>query len=133
MLDWRGKRDGLDPAFAQDIDDTYGPDAGNWAIVQGLRTREYQAGLYAIWLKWLEDHPNEDPKNGPRAAPPGSSAHEKGRAVDFTEVINCKDTWRYQNANWRRLVALAKAHPRLHSLDAIGDTDHVERVHWRDN
>jgi hypothetical protein len=131
MIVWKVSRLSVDPAFADDIDALLMPDAAFWVVTFGRRTREVQAGLYATWLLWLDQHAGEDPRNGPRAAPPGSSAHEYGLAIDLTLVVNGKDDWNYKNTDWRRLVAAVKAHPRLHSLDSIGDTDHIECLHWR--
>lgn len=129
---WKVDRTLLKAPFAEDVDTLLMQDPASWVVTYGFRTRDEQAALYALWLKWLEDHPGADPKDGPRAAPPGMSAHEAGLAVDVTLVNNGKDDWNYKGADWLRLVAAVEAHPRLHSLTGIGDTDHIEAVHWKD-
>lgn len=120
-ISWRVNRSLLDPAFAADVDELLAQDEGDWFVTYGFRTRAEQAALYAAHLA-----------GGPLAAPPGSSAHEVGRAVDVTLVENGVDQWDYQSPSWRRLVEKVKAYPRLHSLDDKGDTDHIEEVNWRD-
>jgi hypothetical protein len=137
VIRWKVAREEVDPQVADDIDALLKQDPAFWVVTFGFRTRETQATLYRAFLLWLEQHPDASPKDGPRAAPPGSSAHEgngtpgTAMAVDLTLVRNGKDIWTYTDPDWRRLVALVKAHPRLHSLDGIGDTDHVEAVNWK--
>lgn len=118
--------------FALDVDQLLMQDPAQWIVTYGFRTRDEQAALHARWLLWLEENPTADPSTGPRAAPPGMSAHEFGLAVDLILITNGKDDWRYKGEDWRRLVASVLASPRLHSLDSIGDTDHIEAVHWHD-
>lgn len=120
MIVWRVDRTLLEPEFAADIDALLAADPAHWVVTYGFRTRLEQAALYK---KFLE--------GGPRAAPPGTSAHESGLAVDLTLVVQKTDIWDYHDANWLRLVAAVLAHPRLHSLANIGDTDHIEKVKWR--
>ena len=121
MIAWKVDRSKLREPFATDVDGLLAADEGNWFVTYGFRTRDQQAALYAKYLQ-----------GGPRAAPPGMSAHESGLAVDVTLVVQGHDDWDYVDAAWRRLVAVVYAHPRLHSLDGIGDTDHIEAVHWKD-
>jgi hypothetical protein len=120
VITWRVDSTKLDKQFADDVDALLSDDPGNWVVTYGRRTREEQAALYAKYLK-----------GGPRAAPPGESAHEAGFAVDVTLVVGNHDDWNYKDSNWRRLVHRIHMHPRLHSLDDIGDTDHIEAVNWR--
>ena len=137
MITWHVPKELLDAKFVVDLTSILDPSEYAWFVVYGFRTREEQAALYAIWLKWLEDNPQADPASGPRAAPPGSSAHEgagipgTGEAADLQVLVDGKVNWQYKGPVWRWLVDTVKAHPRLHSLDAIGDTDHVEAVNWR--
>jgi ketosteroid isomerase-like protein len=127
---WKVDRTKVDRLFANDVDTYLATDPADWVVTYGFRTREEQAELYR---KFLE--------GGPRAAPPGKSAHEymledgtpAARAVDVTLIVNGEDNWDYKNSqDWRRMIAGVQAHPRLHSLVNIGDADHIERVRWRD-
>lgn len=132
MIVWSGYDAKLEPGFKADVDALLTADRSVWVVTYGRRTRDEQALLYANWLKWLDENPKADPKTGPRAAPPGLSAHECGLAVDFALLLGTKRNWAYASNDWRRIVAAIRAHPRLHSLDGIGDTDHAERVHWQE-
>jgi hypothetical protein len=101
----------------------------DWVITCGWRDVAVEAAGYAKWI--------EDPSQ-PKYTNPTNSAHVGGnfpdgcaRAVDVTLVRDGKDVWDYKDAGWRALVAAVLAHPRLHGLDSIGDTDHVEKLHWQ--
>ena len=103
------------------------PDA--FVITCGWRD---QATEQAGYLAWEADHTQ------PKFTDPSNSAHVGGnfpdgcaRAVDVTLVRDGRDDWDYTDPAWRALVEAVKAHPRLHSLDEIGDTDHIEKVDWR--
>lgn len=120
MITWRVDSTKLDKQFADDVDELLEGDSAHWFVTYGRRSHEEQSKLYQAYLR-----------GGPLAAPPGHSAHEQGLAVDVTLVVNGHDIWNYKDANWRRLVHKIHLHPRLHSLDDIGDTDHIEAVNWR--
>lgn len=120
MVTWKVDASQLNAQFAQDVVGLLQDDPANWFITYGFRTRDEQAALYAKYLQ-----------GGPLAAPPGHSAHEVGLAVDITLVRNGEDIWDYRDPDWRRLVYKVHMHPRLHSLDDHGDTDHIEAVNWR--
>lgn len=109
-----------DKQFVDDVDELLSGDPSHWVVTQGKRTRAEQEKLYEKYLA-----------GGPLAAPPGHSAHEKGEAVDVTLVRGGHDVWNYRDPDWRRLVHKIHLHPRLHSLDDHGDTDHIEAVNWR--
>lgn len=120
MITWKVDRSQLNQRFASDIDQLLLNDESNWYVTQGFRSSVYQQALYEKYLQ-----------GGPLAAPPGHSAHEVGLAVDVTLVRDGKDIWDYKDPAWRRLVEKVHMHPRLHSLDDHGDTDHIEAVNWR--
>lgn len=117
---WKVDRSQLREPFASDVNDLLDADPSTWYVTQGFRSTAQQAALYQKHLD-----------GGPLAAPPGQSAHEAGLAVDLTLVRDGKDVWGYTDPDWRRIVEKVRAHPRLHSLDAYGDTDHIESVNWR--
>lgn len=119
-ITWKVDRTQLVPQFAADVDALLSADPGDWFVTYGFRTREEQAALYATYLK-----------GGPLAAPPGSSAHEFGLAVDVTLVLGGSDDWNYKDSSWRRMIHAVHLAPRLHSLDDYGDSDHIESVNWR--
>lgn len=120
MITWKVERRELREPFATDVNDLLDADPAHWFVTQGLRSTAQQAALYQKHLD-----------GGPLAAPPGQSAHEAGLAVDVTLVRDGKDIWDSADPDWRRLVAAVRAHPRLHSLDNVGDTDHIESTNWR--
>lgn len=117
---WRVDRKQLLEPFASDVNDLLMEDEGTWVVTCGYRTPAAQAVLFAAYQK-----------GGPLAAPPGESAHNARLGVDITHVQDGKDDWDYQSPAWRRLVRKIHMHPRLHSLDDYGDTDHIEAVNWR--
>lgn len=123
---WKVDRSLVYPPFAEHVDALLSVDPATWVVTYGFRTHEEQDALYQKYLA-----------GGPKAAPPGHSAHEgAGRpgtalAVDVTLVVNGRDDWNYAHPDWRRLVASVRASRYLHSLDDIGDTDHIEMVNWR--
>lgn len=118
---WKVDRGLLREPFATDVDGLLAARPESWVVHYGFRTREEQAALYATFLK-----------GGPRAAPPGKSAHEYGLAVDVVVLDGEKHTdWNAEHPAWRGLLADILAHPRLHSLCNIGDCDHIEAVRWR--
>jgi D-alanyl-D-alanine dipeptidase len=119
-VSWKVDRSLVNEQFANDVDKLLADDPDSWVVTQGFRTSTYQQALYDKYLK-----------GGPLAAPPGHSAHEKGLAVDVTLVRGGHDIWNYKDPAWRRLVHSVHMHPRLHSLDDHGDTDHIEAVNWR--
>lgn len=117
---WRVDRGKLREPFADDVNQLLHDDPDTWVVTAGHRERSEQAALYKIYLS-----------GGPRAASPGNSAHEADLAVDVTLVRGGHDIWNSSDPSWRRLVHKVHLHPRLHSLDDIGDTDHIEAVNWR--
>lgn len=137
MLEWpQGLRERCDQAFAQDCDDCVGALPFRFRVAYSWRSTPEQARLYTIFQA-----------GGPRAAPPGKSAHEVMRngipaalAIDVqlwvTVLVRGKERpymeWDYDShPGWLALFHAVKAHPRLHSLVAIGDGDHIEAVNWK--
>jgi hypothetical protein len=119
-ITWRVEKSQLNKQFADDVDELLSNDPAEWTVTEGKRTSEYQQILYNRYLR-----------GGPLAAPPGHSAHEAGLAIDVSLIKNKSTEWNYKDPDWRRLVNKVHIHPRLHSLDDYGDTDHIEAVNWR--
>jgi len=126
--------DQIDPGFLSDVVgllDAYTAATNVRAfITEGWRDRARQQALRDAFLA--------DPDHAPRAADPSESAHvganfpdDRARAVDVTLVVDGKDDWGYDHPAWQGLFAAIYAHPRLHSLHAIGDGDHIEKLHWQ--
>ncbi len=122
--EWRADRSLVAEPFASDVTELLEADPGDWVITCGARDPAVEAAGYAKWLA--------DPSQ-PKFTNPDNSAHCKvpAEAVDVTLRDGSTDNWDYQSEPWRRLVAAVLAAPRLHSLDHIGDTDHIEAVNWR--
>lgn len=127
MIHWRGiKKSDLDPAFLADVHDLLEASPHHWVVLSGLRSLSAQKVLHDKHLA-----------GGPRAAPPGSSAHNYGLAIDV--VPDADDNW----ANglqpqwvvtapaWLWLKANTVPHPRLRSGWSFNDAGHIERYKWR--
>ena len=127
MLDWRSvDSTKLEPQFRSDVDALFSGLTYSYDILEGYRSLERSAALYAAYLK-----------GGPKAAPPGKSAHNYGLAVDFaprrdppTPTRGVYD-WTGTSPVWKAALTAIEAHPRLHSGIAFGDTDHCERLNWK--
>lgn len=126
-LHWRGGVDPtrLEPGFVGDLNGLLGHSRFAWWVTYGFRTREEQEALYRKHLT-----------GGPKAAPPGQSAHEWGLAVDVVldadpVLPGLQPTWNVKLAGWVWLFAAVAAHPRLKSGVKFGDGGHIERVDWR--
>jgi hypothetical protein len=111
--------------FATNVTALLAGDPGQWVITCGKRDR---ATELAGWRRFLAD-PTQ-----PKFTNPDNSAHcadPHALAVDITLVSGAADDWDYRDAAWRRIVAAVDASEHLHSLDSIGDTDHIEQSNWR--
>ena len=120
----------IDPGFLTDVLEVLNALPFLFVIHFGWRSVEEQQALRARF--------EADPAHAPRAARPRQSLHVgenfadgNARAVDVTLVVDGRDEWDYTHPAWRALVDAVKAHPRLHSLDDIGDTDHIQKVGWQ--
>jgi hypothetical protein len=120
----RVKPDALEPRFRADVEALLAEDPDRWLITYGTRTLAEQAALYEAYLA-----------GGPKAAPPGRSAHNYGLGVDlvldrdpWTPAVEMD--WDIRHAAWQRLFLKLKAHPRLKSGVSFGDGGHIERYRW---
>jgi hypothetical protein len=127
----------LEPQFRMDVAALLGGSVYDWRVVYAYRSLELQASLY-------EKYRN----GGPRAAPPGESAHNFGLAVDVQlwvpvgQNVNALGVpqpslgpkvmeWNVKAPGWQWLFAAVWAAPFLHSGISYGDYDHIERVDWK--
>ena len=102
---------------------------GTFFITCGWRSQATELAGYHAWLA--------DPTK-PKYTNPANSAHVGGnfadgcaRAVDVTLVRGGVDIWDVEDPGWQALLEAVRAHPRLHSLESIGDYDHIEKLHWQ--
>jgi hypothetical protein len=144
MIIWRCPKDGLDPDFIADLESVVEPDPDPWYVLEGFRSMQRSADLYAAYLPWLRYKQGRGPRPpgepAPKAAPPGRSAHNFGLAVDLVldkdaVTKGLQPSWRINDPvdgpKWRRLVAAIEAHPRLNSGADFDDWPHIERQDWQ--
>lgn len=121
---WQADRALVAEPFATNVSRILADDPGEWVITCGARDRAVEL---AGWRRYLADPAQ------PKYTNPDNSAHccVPALAVDVTLISGAADDWDYRDAAWRRLVATVNASAHLHSLDDIGDTDHIEQSNWR--
>lgn len=134
MLYWRAiDKMQVDPQLVADLEETLGPDPGEWYVTCGFRSIEVSNIGYAAYRAYLDGH-------GPRApkfAPGGKSPHNFGLAVDLAldgdpVTPRLQPDWDEAHPAWIRLRGLVDAHPRLHGGWWFQDSDHVEVVGWKE-
>lgn len=96
----------------------------DWYVTEGVRSFARSALLYNAFLA-----------GGPRAAPPGKSAHNYGKAIDVVldadpNTPGLQASWDIKLAGWVWLFAVLKAHPRLKSGAGFKDGAHIEQYKW---
>ena len=126
-LTWRESVDPtlLSPEFVGDLVALLWGSKFSWYVTYGFRTYKEQAALYQKHLA-----------GGPKAAPPGRSAHEFGLAVDIVldadpETPGLQPSWNTKLAGWIWLFVAVKRHPRLQSGVLFGDGGHIQRYKWK--
>ena len=125
MIDWRRVDPSLlQPAFRIDVEKLLRYSPHSWTITYGYRSLDEQA---ALWEKYKAA--------GPRAAPPGKSAHNFGLAVDVAldgddALPGLQPDWNTSHAGWQWLFQAVGDHPRLHSGRSFNDACHIERLNW---
>ena len=128
MIVWRTvDPNKLHPGFRADIEKFLGDSPFTWYVTYGYRSLAEQLTLYNAYLA-----------GGPKAAPPGKSAHNYGKAVDIVLDIDpdkpgLQPTWNVALAGWVWLFAACKLHPRLKSGVSFNDADHIEQYKWQPN
>lgn len=125
MINW-GKIDKslLEPEFMNDVDTLLGNSKYSWFVTFGYRSLAEQDDLYKKYLA-----------GGPKAAPPGKSAHNFGLAVDVVLDVDpdkpgLQPSWNIKLAGWIWLFASILKHPRLKSGVTFGDGGHIEKYKW---
>lgn len=126
MINWRNVDPGkLDPQFRADVEKLLVESQYTWIVLYGYRTLKEQMDL---WDKYQA--------GGPKAAPPGKSAHNYGLAVDVVPAVGehglgFKPDWNINDPAWVWLFDAVFKHPRLHSGRSFDDSDHIEAVNWK--
>jgi len=126
VITWRVDSALLRPSFRADVEGFLAGSAYSWYVLSGFRGLDEQAKLYAAFLK-----------GGPRAAPPGKSAHNYGCAVDIVLDADpltpgLQPSWDTKLAAWTWLKVASIPHPRLRGGWRFGDWPHLEAVDWKD-
>ena len=125
MIEWRRVDPKLlQPSFRFDVEKLLRESPYSWTVTYGYRTIEEQESL---WEKYKA--------GGPRAAPPGKSAHNFGLAIDVAldgddSLAGLQPDWNTSHAGWRWLFEAIAKHPRLHSGRSFNDACHIERLGW---
>lgn len=114
----------LDATFLRDVEKFLGESPYHWGVTYGFRSLELQKELYDKYRA-----------GGPRAAPPGRSAHNYGLAVDIVldgdpAKPGVQMAWNTKLAGWLWLKAASIKHPRLRTGWAYKDFGHLEAVGW---
>lgn len=115
----------LQSQFRDDINDVLGNSPYTWLVTHAYRSLKTQDELYQKYLK-----------GGPKAAPPGKSAHNFGLAVDVVldadpATPGIQPSWDIRLAGWLWLFVAIKKHPRLKSGVSFNDACHIERYKWK--
>lgn len=115
----------LQPEFLADVKELFTRLPTDWACTYGFRTRIEQDTLYKKYLA-----------GGPKAAPPGKSAHEFGLAIDVVldgdpSKPGIQADFDDRKQAWIDLYTLLAKHPRLKSGVTFGDGCHIERYKWQ--
>ncbi len=125
MIDWRTvDPTKLQPRFREDLESILQGSAETWVVTHGYRSLAEQAELWAHYQR-----------GGPKAAPPGRSAHNFGLAVDVvldgSVSPGLQPDWNTAHPGWTWLFDAVWQHPRLHSGRDFGDADHLEALGWK--
>ena len=97
----------------------------DWYVTFGWRSRDEQSALFEVFRA-----------GGPKAAPPGYSAHEFGLAVDVALDANAvrgglQPNWDLNDPRWKAMIDMVRASKWLHSGIGFGDGGHIELVNWK--
>ena len=128
MIVWRKDVDAslLEPVFRADIEQLLAASPHTWLVTSGHRSNAEQSKLWQIHLA-----------GGPKAAPPGRSAHNYGLAVDVvpdgdTGKPGIQPDWSGSSHAWKWLGDAVDAHPRLRHGRHFGDGPHIEKSKWKE-
>lgn len=125
MLTWRADPSLLDPVFRADVEAFLGGSKYSWYVLSGFRSMEEQR---VLWEAYRFHH-------GPRAAPPGRSAHNYGLAVDVVldadaEKPGLQPSWDTKLPAWLWLKAASIPRPRIRGGWRFGDWPHLQSTRW---
>jgi len=118
---WDVPRAPIDGTLANEIDTI----PGDWAVVQGFRTKAQQDALYA--------QGRTTPGDIVTQAPYPRSAHCWGLAVDVARVTpSGQRVWDYAHPAWQQLQLFVNNSPHMHGgwHFPIADNDHIQSVDW---
>ncbi len=123
------KIDTLEPAFKAQVAaliEALTPLTGHeWRITSARRTMAEQQALY--------DQGRTKPGPVVTKAPPGSSAHNFGLAVDLVPMKDGKPWWEAPKSLWKKMADEAKRRGMVsgYYFKTIFDAPHVEDANWR--
>jgi len=122
---WRAPKTGLHLGFLVDVSKLLEESPYAWYVISAHRPIEEQERLWKIYQA-----------GGPRAAPPGKSAHNYGLAVDVVldydpDKPGLQPSWDTKLAGWLWLKAVTLKHPRLKGGWRFGDWPHIEKYKWQ--
>lgn len=125
MIIWRADPALLHPGFRTDVEQFLEASRWTWYVLSTYRSMEEQRRLWE----------NYKYRGGPRAAPPGRSAHNFGMAVDVVLDADSvkpglQPSWDTKLPAWLWLKMATIPHPRLRGGWRFGDWPHIERVGW---
>lgn len=129
MIVWtRIDKGAIDPRLVAALEKQLGCSAFHYWALSGYRSIEEQRILYRRWLA-------REPGAG-KAAPPGMSAHNYRKAVDFVVDVDPKKpglqpSWNIKLAAWLHLKLMVQLHPDLRHGSDFGDFPHVEWKTWK--
>ena len=118
---WDVPRAPIDGTLANEVDTI----PGDWAVVQGFRTKEIQDTYYA--------QGRTTPGEIITYAPYPRSAHCWGLAVDLARVTPAgKRVWDYEHPAWQQLQLFVNNSPHMHGgwHFPIADNDHIQSTDW---
>lgn len=127
MIVWRVPTTSLNRVFLRDVQQFLGESPYTWYVVSGYRSLKDQQLLYDKYKA-----------GGPKAAPPGKSAHNYGKAIDVVldadpDQPGLQPSWNTKLAGWVWLKAKSIAHPRLKGGWSFSDWPHLEKFRWQDD
>lgn len=116
----------MQPGFRADIQALLEGSPHTWLVLETFRSMARSQALYDLFMAG----------KGPRAAPPGQSAHNFGLAVDVVLDVDpvkpgLQPSWDTNLPGWLWLRGATLVHPRLKGGWKFGDWPHIERLNWR--
>lgn len=116
----------LEPGFYADVHRFLDESPYTWYVLEAYRSRARSAELYRAYKF----------EGGPRAAPPGQSAHNWGLAIDVVPDTDAgrqglQPSWKITRPEWQWLKIASIPHPRLTVGWRFGDWPHIQRYRWK--